>query len=280
MSRVLPIAILSPHGGLAIPPQVNGRIALSPQQIFNESDAYIDELFDFRDCVLYYETFSFGRTIIDINRADDGSLPQRSGDGIVKTITGYGDTVYLPGMEPDAGLKRELISTYWQPWHNRLHEIAQDSRVKLVLDCHSMAAVGPTKYDDGKQLRPRIEVANLGDEQGAIDPQRNRLSASAEIAHFLSEQLFANLADMPDLTQTAASRTLNTPFWGGWNIWNHGSSKQPWLMIELNRALYIGDQAANSLIVPIESIPLKLLRERLWRAIVATTEYVLANSRE
>jgi N-formylglutamate amidohydrolase len=274
MHNKLPIAIISPHGGLSIPPELVDRVDLSPEQIFNEADAYIDDLFDFRDRVLYFETFPFARTIIDVNRPADASQHHRVGDGVVKTITGYGDAVYRPGMEPNPAFEQVLIGRYWQPWQNRLHRIAQDQRVKLVLDCHSMAAIGPTTYDDPAQMRPRIEVANLGDVNGNVYPQRKRVSASAEMACFLAGELGRNMADVHTLAPTGANFAINTPFWGGWDIQTHSHADQPWLMIELNRALYIGPQSANSPIIPLDQARLSQLRERLWQTIEATMAFV------
>ena len=50
----LPIAVVIPHAGLAVPPEVAGRVALSAAQIFNEADAYADLLYDFRGRVLHW----------------------------------------------------------------------------------------------------------------------------------------------------------------------------------------------------------------------------------
>ena len=278
MQEKLPIAIISPHGGLAIPPELHGRVALNKEQIFNEADAYADELFDFRDHVLYFETFPYSRALLDVNRPADPALVHRPADGVVKRKTGYGDPVFYPGMEPDAELEQALIDRYWQSWHDRLGVIEHDRRVMLVFDCHSMAAVGPTAYDDPAQLRPRLEVANLGDEYGIMVPLRGKLSAPADVANFLAEVWSERLRDIPPLTATGPVAALNRPFWGGWDLMAHGHDGQPWLMVELNRALYIGDQSSTSPIVPLDRARLALLRERTWQAFAAVTAYVLSRS--
>ena len=274
MSSKLPIALVSGHSGLMIPPELDNRIALTPEQIFNEADAYIDDIFDFRDRVFYFETFDYGRAILDMNRPADPKIHHRPGDGVVKRVTSYGDPVYYPGTEPEPNEEQALIQRYWQSWHDRLARIGQDPRVKLVIDCHSMAAVGPSKYDDPSERRPRAEVANLGDERGQPCPPRNRISAPPDVANFLAKQLGAQLSDIPALTETGAATAINRPFFGGWNLWAHGHKGQPWLMVELNRALYVGDQDANTPIVPLEATRRDMLQDRLWPAIEAVTDYV------
>lgn len=274
MTQKLPIAIISPHGGLDIPPELDGRIALTAEQIFNDADAYVDQIFDFRDRVLYYETFPYSRAILDMNRPADSQLHHRQGDGVVKRQSSYGVPVFHPRMEPEENLEHYLINHYWQPWHDRLTEIEHDERVKLVIDCHSMAAVGPDAYDDPSQLRPRLEIANLGDYLGQLYPPRHRLSANADVACFFAEQLGALLADVPGLTEMGANTAVNKPFWGGWDIWAHGHERQPWLMIELNRGLYIGAQTSDSAIVPLDPARITLLRERIWMGITAVVDYL------
>lgn len=269
MTTKLPIAIISSHGGLAIPQEVNGRIALTPEQIFNEADAYVDDIFNFADDVLYYETFPYARCILDMNRPANSALHHRQGDGVVKRLTSYGDPVYYPRLEPEPQLEQYLINKYWQPWHDRLNQIASDPRVKLVIDCHSMAAVGPSHYDDPGTLRPRVEVGNMGDIYGNVYSLRERISASAELTIALAEALGDCLADIPAWAETGAYTAVNTPFWGGWNLWQHGGYQQPWVMIEVNRALYIGLQTAVSSIVPSSPSRITELRSRIWEAILS-----------
>jgi N-formylglutamate amidohydrolase len=266
--KKLPIAIVIPHAGLAVPPEVNGRIALTSEQIFNEADVYADQIFDFREQVLFWVNFPYARAILDMNRLDDPART-RPGDGIVKWQTSYGDPVYLPGQQPDEAEERQLISHYWQDWHEQLAAIEADERVKLVIDAHSMAAVGPTLYGDPGVLRPRVDVANLGNAKGKMTKKRGAISASAEIAKALAKALGHGAGQLTPWTETGEDWALNRPFWGGADLWLHGRSpqRQPWLMVEINRALYIGAQDGNTPIVPPNEERIVALRDCVWRAI-------------
>jgi formiminoglutamase len=267
-----PIAFVSPHAGLEVPPELDGRLALTPAQIFNEADANVDQLYDFADRALFFTSFPIARAIIDVNRPVDPALHHRPGDSAVKRITSYGDPVYLPGREPDAALEKSLVARYWQPWHVQLAAIADDPRLKLVIDCHSMAAVGPATYDDPMTLRPRVAVANQGDENGELRPQWGRISAPPELARFLAQELGARFADIQPYTAVGAPMAINTPFYGGWDLFTHGGKLQPWLMIELNRALYVGDQSGSSPVRPLDPARKALLTDRLWQSIFALME--------
>jgi N-formylglutamate amidohydrolase len=264
----LPIAIVIPHAGLDVPPEVNGRLALTPELIFNEADVYVDQIFDFRDQVLHWVNFPYARAVLDMNRLDDPARI-RLGDGIVKWQTSYGDPVYLPGQRPDEADERALIARYWQAWHEQLAAIEADERVKLVIDAHSMAALGPTLYGDPGVLRPRIDVANLGDENGEMSEERGAISAPAALARQFAEALGQGVGQLAAWTETGADWALNRPFWGGANLWLHGRSphKQPWLMVEINRALYIGAQDGNTPIVPADAEQIAALRDCVWQAL-------------
>jgi hypothetical protein len=45
-------------------------------------------------------------------------------------------------------------------------------------------------------------------------------------------------------------------------------------MVEINRALYIGAQDANTAIVPPDPARIALLRERIWMGITAVVDYM------
>jgi hypothetical protein len=81
MKGKLPVAIVIPHSGLAIPPELTGRIALSPAQIFNEADAYANGVYGFPERVLHWVSFPYARAVLDINRPLDPAL-NRPGDSI------------------------------------------------------------------------------------------------------------------------------------------------------------------------------------------------------
>ncbi|MCB8944823.1 MAG: N-formylglutamate amidohydrolase, partial [Ardenticatenaceae bacterium] len=218
--------------------------------------------------VLHWVNFPYARAVLDMNRLDDPART-RPGDGIVKWQTSYGDPVYLPGQQPDEVEERMLIGRYWQAWHEQLAAIAADERVKLVIDAHSMAAVGPSLYGDPGVLRPCVDVANLGDERGEMSEERGAISAPAALAQKLAAVLGQGVGRLAAWAETGEDWALNRPFWGGADLWLHGRlpQTQPWLMVEINRALYIGKQDGNTPIVPPDEERIAALREAVWRGL-------------
>ncbi|MCP5099605.1 MAG: N-formylglutamate amidohydrolase [Chloroflexi bacterium] len=268
MGAQLPIAIISAHGGLAIPPELNGRLAITPEQIFNEADAYVDELFDFRDQVLYWVTFPYARAILDMNRPAEPSLHHRPGDAVVKVKTSYGDPVFIPGAEPDETSIAQLVTDYWDAWQQQLAAIAADSRVKLVIDAHTMAGIGPGTYDDPHALRPRVMAANMGDHFGELVPARGKITAAPALTNRFVTLLGEALQDVVPLMETGALTAVNTPYFGGWNLAAHGGIHQPWLMVEISRALYLGPQTGDTPILTADPERLAAIRRRIWDVLV------------
>ncbi len=271
MTTKLPIAIILPHASLDIPPEFEGRLALDDRDIFNEADVYTDLIFDFRDRVTHWLRFPYARALIDVNRPDDPAMLKRVGDGVVKDITSYGRPVFKPGLHPDLAEERAIVGRYWIPWHERLDAIAADPDVKLVIDAHSMAARGPKKYDPQEKMRPRACVSNLGDATGRANGYSGT-TMPVEPLHFLGEEVGRRFARLNALCAYAdpGPVVLNTPYRGGWDLKAHGlESRQPWAMIEVSRAMYIGRQDENSPVQPPRMAEIERLREALWEAIAA-----------
>ncbi len=268
----LPIAIILPHAGLETPPELRGRLAVDEHQIFNEADVYTDLIFDFRDRVTHWLRFPYARAIIDVNRPDDPSLLKRVGDGVIKDVTSYGRPVFKPGQRPDLHEERELVHQYWHPWHDQLEAIAQNPDIKLVIDAHSMAARGPRRYDPQERMRPRGCVSNLGDARGAPRYDYPGTTMTAEDLQFLGQHLGRALAQVPSLcpVEEPGPVRLNEPYWGGWNLKAHGlESQQPWVMIEVSRAMYVGWQDAETPARPPHMAQIEALREVMWEVIEA-----------
>lgn len=268
MTQRLPIAIIIPHSSLDTPPELTDRTVLTPEQIFNEADSYTDRIFDYRDRVLHWHQFPYARCFIDVNRPNEPHPLVGEGDGIVKRKTSYGAEVFASGKEPDAELEQHLIDTYWQTWHDNMAEIVTDERVKLAIDCHSMAAIGPSHYimTEARQIRPRITVINRGDRLGNPRSDEIQITASPELTRNVGKAFAEALADLRALAPNIPA-SINEPFWTGYQISRHGGTKQHWLMVELSRAMYIGEQSGDSPIVPPNDTRIALLRERIWTAI-------------
>lgn len=273
MTERLPIAVIIPHSSLDIPPELTDRVILTPEQIFNEADNYTDQIFDYRERVLHWHRFPYARCFIDVNRPNASYPAVSEGDGIVKRITSYGADVFAPGKAPDAELEEYLIATYWQTWHDKLAEIVADERVKLVFDFHSMAAIGPSHYTitEAHQIRPRIDVINNGDSQGNPRSEDMPVTASPELTCQIGKAFGDALIDIPALAPNLPAK-INEPFWTGYQISRHGGTGQHWIMVELSRALYIGEQTGDSPIVPADETRIALLRERIWTAIEAVVK--------
>lgn len=260
-----PLAIVNPHSGLAVPPELEGRLALTETQLFNEADIYAERIYDYADDVLYSLTFPIARAIIDVNRPDD---PERTrpGDGIVKRQTSYGAPVFLAGAEPDEALERLLIDKYWRTWHEQLAAIAADPAVKLVIDAHTMAAAGPTTYGDPGERRPRIAVCNFGDHEGRPFSE-TPLTAPPELMQEMARLLKRPFSQLIPLAETGPAVAINHPFKGGMDIAAHGGKQQPWVMVEISRAMYVGDQTGETAVSPPNETAIGALRQAFWEVL-------------
>ena len=269
MTTKLPVAIILPHASLDVPPEFQGRLAIDENQIFNEADVYTDLIFDFRDRVTHWLRFPYARALIDVNRPDDPAMLKRIGDGVIKDVTSYGQAVFKPGRRPHLIEEQEIVHRYWLPWHEQLAAIAADPEIKLVIDAHSMAARGPKKYDPLQKIRPRACVSNLGDSAGEPNGMPG-VTMPAPALRLLGEEVSRRFARLPALCEAAdpGPVALNAPYRGGWDMKAHGlESQQPWAMIEVSRAMYIGRQDEESPAQPPRMAQIEPLREALWEAI-------------
>ncbi len=275
----LPIILSIPHGGLAAPPEVADSLAINATTIYNECDLWAEQLYDFQhpDLVSFIPAgYSAGslasvsmpiaRVLIDANR-DPADL--NNPDGPVKTMTSYGQAVYRNGISSD--LQRQLLDTYWQPYHQALETALQThaGQVKLFLDCHNMAQHGPTAYDFPGAVRPFICLANFGDDNGEPTGQNKQTICSGKLlceARALAETLFADLTLLePVHGEEVPIVALNWPFAGGYIVQRYSRLTLPSIMIEINRGLFVGDQTTDTRIAAPNLARIAQIRQRLYQ---------------
>lgn len=293
MSARLPVLLSLPHGGLAVPPEVAARLAIDETVIYNECDLWVDELFDFAHPdlvsvvpgqtstgVLGRVTMPIARVLIDANRPPD-SLDDP--DGAVKSHTSYGQAVYHTPLTRTE--QEQLLARYWQPFHDTLDRMIDEygHAVKLFLDCHNMAQVGPSAYGDAGQPRPFICLGNFGNSEGEARQDKPPLSCLPPLmrrARRLAEEFFGDLELLEPAGPRPAVAALNHPFPGGY-ILRHVHQRLravtgrdvPCIMIEVNRGLFVGNQTSTTPVRPMNPAVIGDLRRRLFawtRALVET----------
>ncbi len=214
----LPLLISVPHAGLKVPPEVEELCTLTREQIAQDGDEGASEIYSIRKEVAAFVTTDIARAIVDLNRSEN----DRRADGVVKTHTIWNVPVYSGPISEE--LVKTLLAKYHRPYHNRLSMLAED--IRLGVDCHTMAAVGPPIGPDAGEKRPLICLSNA--EGTCPDVWLNQLTACFENAF-----------------QVEVSR--NFPFKGGHIIRSH-AHEIPWVQVEVSRAPFLGDQQKRSCI--------------------------------
>lgn len=249
MSGPLPVLISIPHGGTLIPAFLKSRVALRPDELFDDGDAFTGEIYDLGEAVVTCVRASVARAIVDLNRSPD-DRPPANDDGVVKRATCHGVPVYRPGCELTDGETDELLRHYHVPYHARLRDVQGSGRIRLALDCHSMAAVAPAGAPDPGAPRP---LFCLGNRHGATCPEP------------LLQALRSALAKAFAIGESQVS--LNEPFAGGYITRSQGAGAVPWIQVEMNRSFYLVPPWFDRERLRVESGRLAILRGKFLAAL-------------
>jgi formiminoglutamase len=221
----LPILLSVPHAGWKIPPEVRNICILTRKDILEDGDGGAAEIYYPLDKeVEAFVTTDIGRAIVDMNRAEDDFWK----DGVIKTHTCWDVPVYSSYPSNDAISK--LVAKYHRPYHTQLSELAK--KVKIGIDCHTMAAVGPPVAPDSGKERPPVCLSHA--EHTCPDEWIDSL------ARCLSLSL-----DLPV--------SINEPFKGGYIIRSH-AKEIPWIQLEYSRAPFLSrEQKSAKLLQALKS---------------------------
>jgi N-formylglutamate deformylase len=251
-----PFLISIPHGGLDTPDELEGRIALDPDEIAYYSDPDTRLLFDYRTKAQHVLDTSISRMVVDLNRPPY-ALPPRHTDGAVKFFTSDHKSVYYPGMIPDITLIHKIMMRYYFPYHAELDRALQEGTIHIAFDCHSMLPLGPPGTKDAGRKRPLICLGNNGDHEGKANT--GRLSTCSAVWMKALADAFRNECGLGDEVR------INDPFSGGFitnaHFWHTGI---PFVQIEVSRALYepdtdpaFRDRTESAMV----------LRDTIWRSL-------------
>lgn len=229
---------------------------ISKRDLFDDSDAFTDKIFEAQELVKYNIKADVARPFIDLNRPPD-AIPPAFPDGVVKSRTCYRKPIYKQAITKETTDK--LLANYYFPYHNKIKNIVQDTSLILGLDCHSMAEKPPPIAPDNHDKRPLI---NLGNAYGnACDFETTEL-----LAQCFEEIFFIEPAKI----------SINKPFAGGYITKTYGNNPLPWIQIEMNRGFYLHEKWFDSEKLMMKSDRIKELNQRFLKTIVLFYERLTA----
>ena len=239
LRALAPVVLSSPHSGCDYAPEFLQRSLLDSHAIRSSEDAFVDQLFDMApDLGVPLLSARLPRAFLDLNRAADELDPAviegitrsqhnpriASGLGVIPRVVSGGRAIYAGKLTQTEAEQR--IRQYWHPYHNRLRQLVDDTRLTfgevLLLDCHSMPHEALEAQHRPGAKRPDVV---LGDRFGA--------SAGARIM------------DLVEAAFTGAGLRVarNSPFAGAYITQNYGrpSRGQHAIQVEIDRALYMDE---------------------------------------
>ena len=216
----LPLLLSVPHAGLDVPPEVAPYCLLTRDEIVADGDEGAAEIYDLETLVEAFQTTNVARAFVDMNRSED----DRRLDGVVKTHTCWNVPIYGEALPEE--VIEALLDRYHRPYHDSLTALARGNRLRLAIDCHTMAATAPPVGPDPGKERPWICLSN----------------AEGTCPRLWIETLRDCIGDMLD-----GPVTINDPFTGG-HITRHHSNEMPWLQMELSRAPFLPNVAKRQLV--------------------------------
>ena len=252
MKQRFPFLISIPHGGIIIPEEVRGRIALTPPDLLYYSDPDTRSLYDFQGKVAAALECDISRMVVDLNRPPY-TLPPRHRDGVVKHFTTDGKPVYYPDLIPEITRIHKMMMRYYFPYHARIDHLLMKNSVKIAFDCHSMLPVGPPGTKDAGRPRPLICIGNNGDREG--EPRKGSLATCSGPWVRMLADAFRDEFSLHDEV------AINLPYLGGFitnaHYWHTGI---PFVQLEVNRSLY--EQQGD------EGKKIEQLRDNIWSALI------------
>ena len=223
----LPLYLSVPHAGTQIPPEVRDLCILQPEDILADYDAGADSIYgSLQDQVTGFCSAAIARSLVDLNRAP-GDI---GGDGVIKSHTSWDVQVFREF--PAESLIRQLLARYYFPYHEEITAGAGNKAIKLGLDCHTMAAVGPPIGPDPGRGRPMVCISN---------------------AHNTCPEEWLNILAACLTAAFKKKVAINSPFQGGYIIRSH-AAEMPWIQIEISQSsAYSNELKRNCMLEGLQS---------------------------
>ena len=234
----LPFVVSIPHCSGRIPESIQPTLALSPEAVEESVDWGTREVFGALDAASVL-CACWSRLVVDLNR----NPGRRDAKGVIATIDYSGRQVYRQGKAPDTTRIEDRLTRYYWPYHLGLREaLKKDTRIKGLIDGHSLYGIGPSEAPDPGMRRKDIVLSNNGDRNGEPTRVLGPTTCSVHVLDTM-RQVFMD---------AGFSVSLNAPYTAGFITAHYGRALAGQgkfaVQIEINQDLFTEPGTIN--IVP------------------------------
>ena len=250
------ILILVPHGGLRVPEELEPYTEASELEIFMSADGGANEIFAFSAASVM--SFHMSRLFVDLNRPVT-AVPPRHTDGVIKTETEQGRLILEDGVVPDHIAIANIIRRYYVPYHDTVGRIISESDVRLILECHTIPAVGSRNSPERDKPLPLARIRHVVNNRGKVyeasPPTLARMMLENLAKEFSSERTAAH--EPFELSERENAGELAVRY----------SGRIPYLRLDISRSLFLTEDYFNPYYLKLDAHRLKWVRERVWSAV-------------
>lgn len=166
----IPLLISIPHGGTALPPNIENRLTNGAKAV-PDTDWYVDRLYNFAENMgASVLCANYSRYVVDLNRGvERAALYPGKSETTLCPLTDFTEQNIYLDEGPDEQEIEQRIEQYWQPYHTKIREELDRIHSKfghaLLWDAHSIKTIVP-RFFDGK-----LPDLNLGTGNGTTCPE-------------------------------------------------------------------------------------------------------------
>ncbi len=241
-----------------MPEEFSGYEAVSKFDLLIQSDSCANDLFSFGDSVAGTIDTDISRLFVDLDRQYMAVPPAR--DGVIKKMTLYGKPVFRDDFFPDEIAISNVLRRYWLPFHDAVRKIMETGGLRLIIECHTMLAVGPTISRDPGKPRPIILLEHIIEGAGSTVETCDQEVTASLMDHL--KKAFAGVED--SIVEKFTMAAEPSP---GFIHRQYGKGSIPMIRLSLSRALYLNDKYFSYDYMRVDELRIRQLRDLLWASI-------------
>jgi formiminoglutamase len=259
MKSKYPILIVIPHGGYSIPEELSEYAGIDEFSLFMEADSCANEIFAFRDSVAGLLDTGISRLFVDLNRPYQ-AVPPKSHDGVIRKTTTRGKELFAGGCFPDEIAIAGLLKRYYFPFHDRINSAVKSGKLRLIIECHTVAPVGPDSAGDAGRPRPVASVENIIESDGSVMETCRR-----DLASGLLSEIENSLRGEDDGTGRRFAMKEGPS--RGYIMKKYGHGAVPLVRLNISRSLFLNEKYFSYEYLRVDEIRIRRLRAMIWKAI-------------
>ncbi len=259
MKKKLPVLIVIPGGGKAVPDEFKGLEGLNEFDLFMDGSTCSTDIFDLKDMVVASLKTDISKNFINLDRPIN-KISKDGSDGVINSLTTSQKKIFKKDFFPNSVAISNILKRYYIPFHKTIDKIIKTGEINFIFICETHFPISPPLSKIPGKAEPLVKIDSL-----AFNSDKEVMTCNKDIITRIAKSMEKQLSTEKNTIEKKV--LINSRTDKSFILNNFHKKKIPIVRFSFCKSLFINEDNFNYDYLSVDSIRLEQIQKMFFESI-------------